>query len=534
MNLTLAGIKETHKWEAAGIRLPKYDVNAMRSKTKENPTWIHFGVGNIFRIFLGGVAEDLLEAGLMETGITCVETFDEEIIDNIYVPYDNLVLSIMLKPDGGTDKRILASLAESLKNNRARLAEIFSNPSLQIASFTITEKGYSLKDAKGFYFPWIKDEIKAGPAHATTAMGIITANLYQRFLAGESPMAVVSMDNCANNGDVLKNAVITMSSEWQARGFVEASFLDYLNNEEKVSFPYTMIDKITPQPAEEIADDLAEIGIEKMNPIITEKRTFIAPFVNAELPQYLVIEDKFPNGRPEFEKIGSGVYLTDQETVSKVERMKVTTCLNPLNTALAVYGCLLGYTLIADEMRDEQLKKLVWQIGPVEGMPVVCNPNILSAEDFVHEVINVRLPNPFIPDTPQRIVIDTSQKVGIRFGETIKSYMKKYGDAKKLKAIPLAVAGWCRYLLAIDDEGNPFELADDPMLEDLTAIVADVKIGKSATYQGQLKPLLSNSNIFGVNLYEAGLGKFIEELFVEMIWGVGAVRATLVKHVGQD
>ena len=121
-------IKETSKWENAEIRLPKYDVEAMITKTKANPTWVHFGAGNIFRIFLGGVADDLLEAGLMETGITCVETFDQEIIDKIYDPFDNLVLSIMLKADGTTDKRILASLAEGLKADKARLTEIFKNP----------------------------------------------------------------------------------------------------------------------------------------------------------------------------------------------------------------------------------------------------------------------------------------------------------------------------------------------------------------------------------------------------------------------
>jgi len=532
MNLTLAGIKETSKWEAAGIRLPKYDVEAMISKTKENPTWVHFGAGNIFRIFLGGVADDLLEADLMETGITCVETFDEEIIDDIYEPFDNLVLSIMLKADGGTDKRVLASLAEGLKADKGRLAEIFRNPSLQMASFTITEKGYALKDVNGKFYPWIREEIGKGPAVATTAMGIITASLYERYLAGGHRIAVVSMDNCAHNGDVLKGAVTTMASEWQVKGFIEAGFVDYLNDEAKVTFPMSMIDKITPRPAEGIAAELAELGIANMEPITTGKRTFIAPFVNAEIPQYLVVEDKFPNGRPAFEKVNAGVYVTDQDTVNKVERMKVTTCLNPLHTALAVYGCILGYTLIADEMKDEQLKNLVHQIGPVEGMPFVTDPGILSPQEFVEEVIHVRLPNPFIPDAPQRIATDTSQKVGIRFGETIKEYMAAYGDAKRLKAIPLALAGWCRYLLAVDDNGEAFELSDDPMLTELTAMVADVKVGEPETYTGQLKPLLSNANVFGVDLYEAGIGELVEELFVELIQGPGAVRATLVKYVG--
>ena len=112
-----------------------------------------------------------------------------------------------------------------------------------------------------------------------------------------------------------------------------------------------MIDKITPRPAESITAALTEEGFEDMAPVQTAKHTYIAPFVNAEVPQYLVVEDRFPNGRPALEK--AGVYMTDRDTVNRTERMKVTTCLNPLHTALAVCGCLLGYTLIADEMKDQ-------------------------------------------------------------------------------------------------------------------------------------------------------------------------------------
>ena len=114
--------------------------------------------------------------------------------------------------------------------------------------------------------------------------------------------------------------------------------------------------------------------------------------------------------------------FTSRETVEKVERMKVCTCLNPLHTALAVYGCLLGYTKISDEMKDADLVKLVEIIGYKEGLPVVTDPGILSPKKFIDEVLQIRVPNPFMPDTPQRIACDTSQKLSIRFGETIKEY----------------------------------------------------------------------------------------------------------------
>lgn len=223
--------------------------------------------------------------------------------------------------------------------------------------------------------------------------------------------------------------------------------------------------------------------------------------------------------------------MTDRDTVNKVERMKVTTCLNPLHTALAVYGCLLGYTLIADEMKDELLSKLVHNIGLVEGMPVVTDPGILSPKDFVDEVINVRIPNPFMPDTPQRIATDTSQKVGIRYGETIKSYVEKNGDASKLTTIPLAIAGWLRYLLAVDDKGNAFELSADPMVPELKEKLNGIEVGKPESYQGQLKAILSNERIFGIDLYQAGLGDKIEQMFQEEISGTGMVYNTLKKYL---
>ena len=254
------------------------------------------------------------------------------------------------------------------------------------------------------------------------------------------------------------------------------------------------------------------------------------PIVNAEVPQYLVVEDRFPNGRPALEK--AGVYMTDRDTVNMTERMKVTTCLNPLHTALAVYGCVLGYDSIAAEMKDADLKKLVETIGYKEGMPVVTDPGILSPMDFIHEVIDQRLPNPFIPDTPQRIATDTSQKITVRFGETIKSYVASDSlDIHSLTAIPLAIAGWLRYLLAVDDEGKEMNVSSDPMLEVLQKQLADVKLGNPESADGKLTEILSNKVLFGSDLNEIGLAEKIEGMFKELIAGPGAVRATLHKYM---
>ena len=535
MKLTSNGIKETAAWEAAGIKLPSYSIEQVAEETKKASVWVHFGAGNIFRIFIGGLADRLIAQGEMKKGITCVETFDFDVVDKIYKPYDNLVLAVTLKADGSTDKQVIGSITEAIKAQSNvpeewnRLKEIFTDPGLQMISFTITEKGYALKNAEGNYFPFVQADIDNGPEKPGAAMAVVCALLFERFKAGKHPLAVVSMDNCSHNGEKLQNSILTMAKEWEKKGFVGADFVAYLSDEKQISFPWSMIDKITPRPADSVCRELEKAGVEDIAPVITSKKTYIAPFVNAEGPQYLVIEDKFPNGRPALEK--AGVYMTDRDTVNKVERMKVTTCLNPLHTALAVYGCVLGYTLIADEMKDQELNKLVHEIGPVEGMPVVTDPGILSPKDFVDEVINVRIPNPFMPDTPQRIATDTSQKVGIRYGETIKSYVAKYGDAKKLTAIPLAIAGWCRYLLGVQDDGEAFERSSDPMLAELTEVMKGIELGKPETYHGQLKSILSNENIFGIDLYKAGIGEKIEEMFLEEIAGPGAVRTVLKKYM---
>ena len=275
-----------------------------------------------------------------------------------------------------------------------------------------------------------------------------------------------------------------------------------------------------------VADALTEAGIEDMHITVMPNQSYTAAFVNTERPQYLAIEDRFPNGRPPLEK--AGVYMTDRDTVNKTEKMKVMTCLNPLHTALAIYGCLLGYHTIAEEMQDADLKALVEKIGYTEGLPVVVDPGIIRPLDFIHEVIDQRLPNKFMPDTPQRIAMDTSQKMGIRYGETISSYLQREDlDVKSLTYIPLAIAGWLRYLLAVDDKGQAMECSSDPMLESLQKQLEGVKLGNPDSLKDQADAILSNKLIFGSDLMEIGLGEKIKADFRKMLEGPGAVRKTL-------
>ena len=531
-------VNQKAEWEKLGVKLPAFDHAAMTAATKEHPIWVHFGAGNIFRGFIAALQQRLLNEGAADRGIIAADTFDYDIIDKIYTPYDNLTMNVTLNPDGTTSREIIGSVAEGLRANSAdaemmaRFKQIFTDPSLQMISFTITEKGYALYRPDGSLMPVVQADIDEGPAHARHAMSMVAALLLERFQNGAYPLAVVSMDNCSHNGEKLRASVMEIVSAWVKNGLVPADFEAYVNDEARVSFPWSMIDKITPRPAEIIEKQLMDAGFEDMQPVITSRNTYIAPFVNAEVPQYLVVEDRFPNGRPALDK--AGVYLCDRKTVNDTERMKVTPCLNPLHTALAVYGCLLGYDRIWKEMKDEELVRLIKTIGYKEGLPVVTDPGIIDPKEFIDTVVNVRLVNPFMPDTPQRIATDTSQKLPIRYGETIKAYMASETlDVQQLRMIPLVFAGWLRYLMAVDDNGNAFTPSPDPMLGEAQSYAAAFRLGQhitAAEAMDKLSGLLSSEKVFGVDLIQCGLAERVCEYFVELIASPGAVRGTLKKY----
>ncbi|MCM1188100.1 MAG: mannitol dehydrogenase family protein [bacterium] len=537
MKLTRTGLAaDRAAFEAAGYALPAFDYETVRKNTYENPAWIHFGAGNIFRAFQANVVQNLLNQGILSTGLIAAEGYDYEIIEKSSRPHDNLTVLATLKADNTVEKTVVGSVMESLildsrnKAEYSRLKEIFAKRSLQMASFTITEKGYAVTDAKGNILPAAAADFEKGPEAPDSYLGKVVSLLYHRFQNGRLPIAMVSMDNCSHNGDKLFGAVRAFAEAWCERGLAEKEFLNYIQDKTAVSFPWTMIDKITPRPDAKVEAMLAADGIEELEPVITSKNTYIAPFVNAEECEYLVIEDAFPNGKLPLE--AGGIIYTDRETVDKVEKMKVCTCLNPLHTALAVYGCLLGYTLIFEEMKNPLLRRMVEIIGYTEGLPVVVNPGILDPKEFIDQVVNVRIPNPFMPDAPQRIATDTSQKLAIRFGETIKAYEKDPSlRVEDLKLIPLVFAGWLRYLMAVDDKGNAFTPSSDPLLESAGAYVKDYELSDAPKDLSRLDNLLSNEKIFGVDLTKIGMSEKVKSYFAELSCGVGAVEATLKKYV---
>jgi fructuronate reductase len=539
--LTRAGLEDP-AWQNLvetrhAVSLPGFDIEAMIEKTVALPRWIHLAPSNLYRAMIAPLQQSLLESGSVDYGMIAVETHDEQVIDDIYRPHDNLSVRVVMYPDGRDDLMIVANIADALfadadgsPEDWKRMLDYFSMDSLQMVSITCTEKGYNIDN------PLAEADYGNGPAAPKHVMAKVAAFAYRRYKNGGAPIAFVSMDNVSENGHRFFSAVMTFAKEWVSRGFADKGFLEYL--EGKISFPWTMIDRITPRPALNVKETLEDKGIEGMEIITTDKGTVIAPFVNTEHVSYLVIQDEFPNGRPPLEEAGV-IFCDSPEAVAKYEKMKVGTCLNPIQTTLCIFGCLLNHEHIYDTIADPLLKELVYRQSYEEALPVVVHPGRIEPEEFLREALEERLPNPNIPDTPARIITDTSQKVGVRYGDTIIAH----GDnARNLKYIPLAIAGWCRYLMGIDDDGsemnhNPTAVppwnrwSPDHMLEQLTRYVSGVQLGRPETVRDRLRPILSDKDMFGVDLYGVGLGGKIEGYFKEMIAGAGAVRATLERNI---
>ena len=132
MVLNKAGLENKSEWEAKGYALPKFDREAMIAATKENPYWVHFGAGNIFKAFQANVAQNLLNEGVLDRGIVVAEGFDYEIIEKMNRPHDEYTILVTLKADGSIEKTVVGSIAESCILDSesvveyGRLKEIFS------------------------------------------------------------------------------------------------------------------------------------------------------------------------------------------------------------------------------------------------------------------------------------------------------------------------------------------------------------------------------------------------------------------------
>lgn len=131
MKLNTQGLREVKLWEKAGYALPQFDREKVTEATKENPFWVHFGAGNLFRAFQANVVQKLLNEGILDRGLVVAEGYDYEIVEKMNHPHDDYSILVTLKADGTVEKTVVGSVVESLtvdSGNEAdfgRLKEIF-------------------------------------------------------------------------------------------------------------------------------------------------------------------------------------------------------------------------------------------------------------------------------------------------------------------------------------------------------------------------------------------------------------------------
>jgi len=124
------------------IKQPLFNIEEVKKNTKERPTYLHFGAGNIFKVFLARRYQELLNHNLIDTGIISVETYDDEIVDLVNNKTDNLNLAVLMAEDGSLDLSIVASIVASLKasSQYQEIKEIFTKESLQIVVLKVVIK----------------------------------------------------------------------------------------------------------------------------------------------------------------------------------------------------------------------------------------------------------------------------------------------------------------------------------------------------------------------------------------------------------
>ena len=228
MKLTDNYMTEREAFTTMGIEVPTFDQVDLVKTAKVTPTWVHFGGGNLFRGFHSEVAQKLVAAGELPAGVIVAETYDDAVIQDVYRRFDNRHLNVTMKADGSLKRELIASVSGSYTFNRDHKADwqtmmtIFAKPSLQLATFSITEKGYNLRQPDGYFTNQVLADLASDPH--TTAPGnnmvATAALLLHRFETNATPIAMVSTDNFSQNGDRLRETMQTIAKMWETNGFV--------------------------------------------------------------------------------------------------------------------------------------------------------------------------------------------------------------------------------------------------------------------------------------------------------------------------
>ncbi len=335
----------------------------------------------------------------------------------------------------GVCARVIASISGVLvaPEDQAAVMVALAAPETRIVSLTITEKGYGLDPRTGGLdrnHPAVAADL-ADPDNTQSALGFLVAALHARKVLGRPPFTILCCDNLPSNGKVLRRLVLEFAA------LRDPEMVPYI--ETSVSFPSTMVDRITPASTDRtFADARALTGCVDCAAVETE------PF------SQWIIEDHFVAGRPKWEA-GGALFVDD---VAPYEKMKLR-MLNGAHSMLAYAGFIAGHKYVRDVMADGDLSRLVSRHMSEAARTLEPVPDVDLGR--YAEQLRARFANPAIAHETWQIAMDGTQKLPQRLIEPARTALER---GLPIDAYAFAVAAWMRYALGETEKGEPYALRD--------------------------------------------------------------------------
>ena len=413
------------------VVVPKYD------RTNITCGIVHIGVGGFHRAHLAYYLNELNKSG-DASGICGIglRAADEK-LHAVFKEQNHLYTLMVKHPDGKIEPEVIGSLIDfkmGITDPEPVIAQM-ADANTKIVSLTITEGGYNFNPTTGefnFDNPDIQHELRH-PEDPITVYGFLCAALKRRRDAGLPAFTIMSCDNIEHNGDMARKMLLAFAE------VQDAPLAQWIADE--VCFPNSMVDRITPVTSQADIDILAEsYGVQDAWPVTCE------PFIQ------WVVEDKFSNGRPAFEKVGVQ-FVPD---VGPYEKMKLR-LLNAGHSVLGLLGALHGHPTINACIEDELFSKYLRAFLDEEATPIlgpIIGINLTTYKDSLLE----RFANPNIKDSVSRICSESSAKLPKFLIATIHENLATGGS---IKFATLVIAAWCYYSdKQVDQNGQPIEIID--------------------------------------------------------------------------
>lgn len=424
------------------IAIPRYDRGAV------TPGIVHLGVGAFHRAHQAAYVDACLADGEADWGIVGVSLRSPDTRDAL-APQDGLY-TLAVRDSAGEQLQVIGSILSLLvapEDPGAVLAALV-DPRTRIVTLTITEKAY-LRAADGSLdesHPDIVHDL-ANPGSPKTAHGFLTEALLRRRAAGAPPFTVLCCDNLPANGATLHRLLVEFAKLRDAREGT-MSLAGYVADE--VAFPSSMVDRIVPATTDADRARIAgELGLEDAWPVMTE------PF------RQWVIEDRFPAGRPAWERFG----VTMVEDVGPFEDMKLR-LLNGAHSGIAYLGLLSGHATVDRAFADPAIRQFVDALW-AEAIPTLPEGAGLDTTAYTAELAE-RFSNTALAHRTAQIANDGSQKLPQRI---IASALECLEAGTELVHLTLVVAAWIATCAA---RGNtlPEGHFTDPLDAALTSLLA--------------------------------------------------------------